>query len=199
MNVLEATLRRIPTDMKAVGVDWALVGGFAVSAYAGGRATADIDLAVAIASDAEVDRIVFGLTRLGYEVGPVLEDTESGRTATVRLFSPIQDERKILVDLLINTSGIEDEVVRAAQKRRIRPGFELPIASLGHLIALKVLSESDSRLQDRIDLRNLVAEATNEDAAVARAAIRLITERGRNREKDLDVRLNEFLASEPNP
>ena len=199
MNALEATLRRIPRDMKRVDASWALIGGFAVSAYAGGRATADIDLAVAIESNREVDRIVFGLTQLGYEVGPLLEDVETGLTSTVRMFSPEHEGRRVLTDLLVSTSGIESEVVAAATVRQVRPGFRLPIASLGHLIALKILSESDSRLQDRIDLRNMLSISMPADVDLAAAAVALIAERGRARGKDLHRTLQRYIALANNP
>jgi hypothetical protein len=180
--------------MRTLGVDWALVGGFAVAAYAGGRATADVDVAVAVDSAQAVDRMVFALRSLGYEVGPVLEDTETGRPATVRMFAPETGGRRVLVDFLVETSGIEAEVVAAASRRAVRPGFEIPIARLGHLIALKVLSERDDRLQDRIDLQNMLAVANEEELARAREGIHLIAGRGRGRGKDLQLRFEEFLA-----
>ena len=179
-------------EMRKANVEWALVGGFAVSAYAGGRATADIDLALAVSSNREVDRVVFELTALGYEPGVILEDAETGLTSTVRMFSPGKERRAIYVDLLVNTCGIEAEVVAAAQARRIRPDLELNVALIGHLLALKVLSEREDRLQDRIDIQNLLAVATEEELDTARQGMALIMERGRAREKDLLARFREF-------
>ena len=194
MNTLESALRRIPNDMRHVNVGWALVGGFAVSAYAGGRATADIDLALAVSSNREIDRVVFELTSIGYEPGVVLEDTETGLTSTVRMFSPGKQRRAIYVDLLLNTCGIEPEVVAAAQARRIRPDLELMVAQLGHLLALKILSERDDRLQDRIDIQNMLKVAKSGDIELAIRGMALITERGRAREKDLLGRFRHFQS-----
>lgn len=70
--------------------------------------------------------------------------------------------------------GIEPELVASAERITYQPGIELPVARVGHLIALKVLSESESRVQDRIDLKTLGAVATTEDWATAQAAVRLI-------------------------
>ena len=96
--------------------------------------------------------------------------------------------------LLATTSGIEHEVVAGAEVRQIRPGFSLRVAALGHLVALKVLSESDSRLQDRIDLRNLLAAASEEEVARARAGIDLMNQRDRARGKDLHAILDRYIA-----
>ncbi len=194
MNSLESALRRIPGDMRKVNVRWALVGGFAVSTYAGGRATVDIDVALALDSDSDIDRVVFQLTGLGYQPGVVLEDAETGKAATVRMFAPGPQSPGIYVDLLVNTSGIEGEVVAAARPRVLRPGIEMPVASLGHLLALKSLSERDDRLQDRIDLQNLLTVASSTDIALAYESADLITERARARNKDLRATLDRYIA-----
>jgi hypothetical protein len=192
VNQLEAALRRFPRDLRAVNVRWALVGGFAVSAYAGGRATADIDVAVAVDSDAEVERAIYGLNSAGYEVATLLETEDSGAIATVRLRFPVTDERELLFDLLVRTSGIEAEIVAAAKVRAVFPTLSLPVACLHHLLAMKVLSERDTRLQDRLDIQGLLAVASESDIEQARDALRLIAERGRDDGKDLLTRFEEL-------
>jgi len=51
MNLLEAALRHIVSDLDALGVRWAIVGGLAVSARAEPRTTRDVDVAVAVTCD----------------------------------------------------------------------------------------------------------------------------------------------------
>jgi hypothetical protein len=194
VNQLEAALRRFPRDLRAVKVQWALVGGFAVSTYAGGRATADIDVAVAIASDREVERVIYGLKAAGYEVATLLETEDSGEIATVRLRFPVADERELLFDLLVRTCGIEPEIVAEAQERTVFPMLRMRVARLHHLLAMKVLSERDTRLQDRLDIQALLGVASAEDINDARLALALIQERGRDDGKDLIARFEELRA-----
>ncbi|RJQ68143.1 hypothetical protein D5S17_33120 [Pseudonocardiaceae bacterium YIM PH 21723] len=79
--------------------------------------------------------------------------------------------------------------------QEIVPDLVLPVASTGHLIALKILARADvTRPQDLADLRGLLEAATPEDIEVARGAARLITERGFHRDRDLLTSLDELLA-----
>ena len=58
----------------------------------------------------------------------------------------------------------------------------MPIATTGHLIALKLLARDDRlRPQDFDDLKALLREASLEDIGQAREALQLIIERGYNR------------------
>lgn len=194
MNYLEAAMRRFPNDLHAAGVRWALVGGFAVSAYAGGRATADIDVAVAAGGDTEVERVVLALKTMGYSVATLMEDKQSGEIATVRMHFPVQDGRELLFNLLVRTSGIEPEIVGDALPRVVFPTLTLPVARLHHLLAMKVLSERESRLQDRLDIQALLAVASEADLTETVLALKLIEERGRNDGKDLPGRFEELRA-----
>ncbi len=69
--------------------------------------------------------------------------------------------------------------------RRLLEIAALPVATVGHLIAMKVLSESKTRLQDRIDLEKLLAVATPAELAVAEESLHLVTSRGFARRKKL--------------
>ena len=64
----------------------------------------------------------------------------------------------------------------------------MPVASIGHLIALKALA---GRHQDLTDLGYLISAATDADLDEARASASLIEERGFNRGQ----RLSEDLAA----
>jgi len=161
-----------------------LVGGVAVSLRARERFTKDIDFAVAVASDAEAEALCLAFQRAGYRLAQVLEQSAKGVIATLRFTVPsgrVEPE----LDLLFASSGIESEVVAAGERLEITPGLVIPVARLHHLIAMKVLSESDVRENDRADLRALVAVATDRDLELARDAVRLIHERGFARDKNL--------------
>jgi hypothetical protein len=60
------------------------------------------------------------------------------------------------------------------------------VATLAHLIALKILSRDDrTRPQDRVDLVALLTRADSTAIATARTALALIAERGFSRGRDL--------------
>lgn len=181
---------RVAVALEARDVRFALVGGLAVSARVEPRYTRDVDLAVAVASDAEAERLVYELTRRDYVVDTIIEQRKRAQLATARLRP--REQPDVFVDLLFASSGIEPEVARGAERVSYGHGTLLPVANVGHLIALKVLSESDERLQDRIDLGMLATVATEQDWRVAEDAVRLIRERGFHRGRALVRRLRRW-------
>lgn len=116
VNVLEAALQRIAADLGRYSRQWALVGGFAVSARAEPRFTRDIDVAVAVLDDADGEDLVRRLLGDGYRMLASVEQDETGRLATVRLGSPLSGG-EVVVDLLFASSGIEPEVTAAPEPR----------------------------------------------------------------------------------
>lgn len=88
--------------------------------------------------------------------------------------------------LLFASSGIESEIARAAEAVEVVARLTLPVATTGHLIALKLLARDDERRpRDAADLIGLSAVATPEDVAAAEDAVRLISSRGYDRDRDL--------------
>ncbi len=139
--------------------------------------------------------MVWSLLQAGYSVVAAAEHTERARLATMRLQPPIGGAA--IVDLLFASSGIEPEIAASAVELEILPGLIAPVASLGHLIAMKVLSRDDRRRpQDWDDLRALTALAKQDDLEQARAALELIEARGYARDRKLveafDALLEEF-------
>ena len=134
---VEAAFRRAVAGLTALKVQWALIGGLAISVRSVPRFTKDLDFAVAVAGDPEAE-VVAGATRL---------------------------------DVL--------------------PQQTAPVASTGHLIALKVLA---GRNQDLTDLESLIPGAPAADLDVARNAVKLIQARGFNREQDVVADLEKLIA-----
>ena len=158
------------------------MGGLAVSVYCDPRFTRDVDLAVAIDNDDQVETLVNMLIRQGVHVVAVVEQQAAGRLAIARLM----DADDVSIDLLVGSSGIEREVVAASQVLEVVRGLSVRVARIGHLIALKLLSISPDRATDGADLRNLAAVATDVEWDRARDAVRLIMERGFARGRRLD-------------
>jgi hypothetical protein len=196
VNRLESALRRIATDLRQAGKSWALIGGLAVSARAEPRTTRDVDLTVTISDDKEAESLVFWLQSLGYTVVVVLEQTAAGRLSTVRFRPPGEKEGGALVDLLFASSGIEPEITQAAEALEILPGLIVPVASIGHLLALKSLARDDrERPQDLDDIKALLLEAGPQDLDDARSALQLIEERGFHRGRPLRGEFEKVVAS----
>lgn len=178
--------------IEAHGHRCALVGGVAVSIRARERFTKDIDFVVAVKNDGEAEALALTFQQAGYQLAHVFENTAKGLLATLRFVVP-GGRAEPELDLLFASSGIEDEVVNAAELLELLPGLTAPVARLPHLIAMKVLAESDVREHDRADLQALIAVATKRDLELARKAVRLIEERGFARGKKLAEVLEGFV------
>lgn len=195
MSRLQSALAHLAADLGTLGLRWALVGGVAVSARSRPRTTEDLDVAIAVQSDREAEKIAFSLRNLGYFYLPeehALEQEESERLMTVRLLAAESDARGIVVDLLFASSGIEPEIVAAAERIEVLPGLVVPVARIGHLIALKVLA---GREIDARDTRWLWEVADESERALANEALAEIAKRGFDRGKDLFAELAKVLAA----
>lgn len=186
-------LRPVLGALSAINARWALVGGLAVTVRSVPRFTQDIDLAVAVDSDIEAEHVVSALTARGLRVVSIIEQSATGRLALASLALEAEDDQAV-VTLLFATSGIEPEIVVHAELMEILPALVAPVAQVGHLIALKVLSRDDqNRPQDVIDLRALLSVATAADLELAWSAVELIQGRGYNRSLDLSGALERAL------
>ena len=185
---VESALRRAVADLNALKVQWALIGGLAISVRSVPRFTKDLDFAVAVAGDPEAEDVVHRLGGRGYRPVEVLEQEYVERLSGVRLGHGGSD---VAVDLLFASSGIEGEVVSSATRLEVLPKLTAPVATTGHLIALKVLA---GRNQDLTDLEALIPGASAADLDVARNAVRLIQARGFNREQDVVADLDKLIA-----
>lgn len=190
-NRIELALSAVAKALGLVGTRFAVVGGLAVSARSRPRGTGDVDLAVPAVDDVAAEAIVHALTRQGYRVRTLIEHRVTGRMATVRFDPPDPKTQGVLVDLLFAASGIELEIVTHARACEFASG-PLPTATLGHLIAMKLLSEAPHRPDDASDLIAMLAVASVRDLSTARAAAKLISARGYARRQDLLLKLERF-------
>lgn len=195
MNRVEAALRRIASDLDTSRVRWALVGGFAVSVRTEPRFTRDVDVAVIVDDDPAAERLVDSLTRLGYRLDAIVEQDAVGRLATARMIAPGDVHLGVVVDVLFAAAGIEAEIVAAAEVLDVLPDLSMPVATAGHLVALKLLARDDeTRPQDAADLRALRSVLDAVDHAAARTAVKLIVDRGFALGRPLVALADEYLA-----
>jgi predicted nucleotidyltransferase len=195
MQLFEA-LAQILSQLETRGARAAVLGGLAVSAWTEPRFTRDVDVAVAVQTDADAERIVRQLRGDGYRLLTAVEQTATGRLATARLLPPGESEEGMIVDLLFASSGIEPEIVDAASPIDIGAGAPVRVARVGHLVALKLLAHDPiTRPQDGLDLRALKSVLDPEEEQRARSACDLITQRGYHRGRNLRGLLDAFIAT----
>ncbi|SRR5260370_41204576 len=135
MQSVDAVLMQAAEDLDAIGARWAVIGGLAVAFRAEPRFTKDVDLAVAVADDEEAEGIVNRLQVRGYALASLVEQDYVNRLATARLVRPKAGASSAFIDLLFANSGIEEEIVRRADRLEVLPDVFMPVASIGHLIA----------------------------------------------------------------
>lgn len=82
-NAIVFAMRRIVAELDVLPADWALVGGFAVSARSEPRFTRDVDVCVAVGDDSGAERVVAALTTHGYRLhAPTPQSGSSSNVAT---------------------------------------------------------------------------------------------------------------------
>jgi predicted nucleotidyltransferase len=192
--LLQEALQQVLQHLEEQRVAVALLGGLAVSVWTEPRFTRDVDLAVAVKSDAEAEQVIHGLQQHGYRVLATVEQTAHDRLATARVLPPGQTAEGMVVDLLFASSGIESEIVRAALEVDVGASTLVKVVRAGHLVALKLLAhDPDSRPQDGLDLRALRDALSDEELALARDACALIEARGYARGRDLAKLLEQLV------
>lgn len=110
--------------LRGLNTKFALVGGIATSVRGEVRFTRDIDIAISVPGDHELDALVLELRDVGYEVAGLAQQQDVNRTATVGLVSP----SGLLVNLLAATCGIEAEIVDRAEAVDFGAGERIPVA-----------------------------------------------------------------------
>jgi hypothetical protein len=100
-----------------------------------------VDIAVAVADDADAEGLVRDLSSDGYRVLAVVEHDVRKRLATARLLSP----QSVTVDLLFASSGIEPDVVARSTDVDLPGVGSMPVAVAEDLLAMKVLSMREGR------------------------------------------------------
>jgi predicted nucleotidyltransferase len=193
--LLHEVLLRTLSDLEDLGFQAALLGGLAVSAWTDPRFTRDVDLAVAVSSDAEAEQLIHKLQQRGYRLKALVEQTGTERLATARLIPPGEEEEGVIVDLLFASSGIEPEIVAGAAVIDIGAGAPVKVVRPGDLVVLKLLANDRmKRPQDGADLVALRGVLDAAELERAREGCALVQRRGFHRGRDLGALLEELLG-----
>ena len=192
---LERALVGIVRALEARGKRFALVGGLAVSVRSEVRFTRDVELAVAVVDDAEAEALIRDLMSDGYRAVATVEHEVQRRLSSVRLVGP----EGLKIDLLFASSGLEQEIIGRATAVTMSDAGLIPVARSEELLAMKVLSMTATRLQDRLDAQRLVQMSPELDVKDVRENLERITARGFHREQRPQEKLDALLAEISSP
>ncbi|GAB3993180.1 hypothetical protein GCM10029992_04190 [Glycomyces albus] len=239
VNSLERAYAHLADAFDSLEAPWALAGSLAVSARVEPRYTTHATVLLPVTDEQVAQDIIEGLTDSGYKLLTLTERAsfkpldgdadpasvgtgdfeiirpEEGRISEVSFVDADTPDRELFVDLCFHDSKIESEVVRAADELEILPGQSMPVARIGHLIALGLLSFSDQvrrpvpaafEAMDQInsekvftgirmeaDLELLRGAAGDEDLSLAKEAVGRIAERETHPGLNLRAELASFM------
>lgn len=174
--------------LQTAGRSFAVVGGLAASVRGEVRFTRDVDLAVSVESDEDAENVVHEFVRAGWVVLATVEQDAQKRMATARL----RGSSNVVCDLIFATTGIEPEIVAAAEPVAILRDLVVPTATAESLLAMKVLSATEKRVRDIADIQALLANSTRIDAFRVERLLELIEARGYARGQDLREKWRQF-------
>lgn len=144
---------RLPNDFKdflrllnSKQVEYLLIGGYAVGYYGYPRATADIDIWIAI-HPRNAQKMVEVMREFGFAVKELSEELFLQANNVVRLGMP-----PLRIEVLTTISGVDFEECYRDRKTDILDDVEVQLISLKHLKANK---KATGRLKDLSDLENL--------------------------------------------
>lgn len=128
------------------GVEYLLIGGYAVSYHGYPRATQDLDVWIAI-SPANAQRMVAALREFGFAVPDLSPDPFLRERSVVRMGVP-----PMRIEMVTTISGVRFEECYPQRAMDILDGVEVALISLHHLKANK---RASGRYRDLDDLEHL--------------------------------------------
>lgn len=147
--MLNPDFRDMLSALSAEGVDYLLVGAYAMAAYGRPRATGDMDILVRPAPD-NARRVVRALNRFG---APMMDLTEEDLATPGVVFQIGQPPQRI--DIMNEIDGVTFEEAWAARVTREIEGLRLPVISRELLLRNKKVA---GRPKDQADAAWLEAE-----------------------------------------
>lgn len=156
------TLRHVAAVFDGAGFGFALIGGVALAARGVPRATADVDLLLAVE---DTPAAVAGLATLGYRI--VHESLE-----VVQLEAPATG--LVPVDILMARRAPSRGMLVRAERIHVLSDLAIPVAQTEDLIGLKVQAACNDparALQDWADVVALVQAANTAGRSLDRARI----------------------------
>ena len=132
--------------LKEHKVQYLLIGGYAVGYHGYPRATADMDIWVAIHPD-NAEKIVAVLREFGFDVPELSVDLFLQEKQIVRMGVP-----PVKLELVTSISGVEFNECYQERVSDVLDGVEVNLINLKHL---KINKKASGRYKDLADLENL--------------------------------------------
>ena len=132
--------------LRAHGVEYLLIDGYAVSYHGYARATQDLDVWIAI-SPANAERMVAALREFGFGVSDLSPDLFLRERSVVRMGVP-----PMRIEVVTTISGVRFEECYPERVTDILDGVEVTLIGLHHLKANK---RASGRHRDLDDLEHL--------------------------------------------
>jgi len=143
----------LPPDFKeflkllnAHKVEYLLIGGYAVGYHGYPRATADMDIWIAV-NRANADRIVAALKEFGFDPPELSPELFLKEWQIIRLGVP-----PVRIEIATTISGVDFTECYAQRVVDVMDGVKVNLISLNHL---KINKKASGRHQDLADLENL--------------------------------------------
>jgi hypothetical protein len=127
-------------------VEYLLIGGYAVGYHGYPRATADMDIWVAIHPQ-NAERIVTVLREFGFDLPELSADLFLRENQIIRMGVP-----PIRIEIMTGISGVSFEECYAERVVDLLDGIEVNVIDLAHL---RVNKQASGRYKDLDDLENL--------------------------------------------
>jgi len=132
--------------LNSIGVEYLIVGGYALAAHGHPRYTGDLDLWIR-PTEGNIDRLLDALTRFGFgELGLTRQDFLEPGTIVQLGYPPAR------IDLLTAIDGVAFDVCHAHRVVMNVAGVDLPIIGLDEFRANK---RASGRAKDLADLESL--------------------------------------------
>ena len=148
MNIFFEEHRKLIADMLAEGVQFMLVGGYAVNYHGYNRTTGDMDIWIKADNNNKL-KVISALEK--NDINPDdLEEIKNLDFTNALVFSAWQSPYKI--DFLTKVSGVSYEEADKVKILADVEGLTIPIINLNHLVLTKIAT---GRLQDKTDIEKL--------------------------------------------
>jgi predicted nucleotidyltransferase len=168
LNVAAHVLSVLDASVKAVGTEYMVVGATARNILAvalldrlPGRATRDVDIAVAVADWPTFERLTRGLTPRGSTHAFTVQVLGAAVDVDVVPYGGVEGpDRRVVFpnDHELNVLGVR-EAFDAAQTVRLPGGLDVRVPTVPGLAVLKILAWADRRFQssrDAVDLDEII-------------------------------------------
>ena len=149
MSVVLASLKRLVRLFEAKGVDYMIIGGYALPFYGRIRATLDVDLAVTVKGEKELEQLRGWLESAGFEVA---------------LYSPsnpvmvvVDRKEKVELELWLEPDGVvfDEETLRRRKRVKLSADLAVWIISAEDFIVNK-LARPDRGAVDEQDVKSVL-------------------------------------------